>query len=145
MKVVKRNTGWFPSIFDDIFTENKLDVPNYENFSIPAVNIKENFANFVIEVAVPGLQREKIAIEVEENLLKISSEVSNEKEETNKTEDNTKFTRKEFNYSKFKRSFTLPDSVNVDEINATYKEGILTITIPKKEEQKEIKRMVEIS
>jgi HSP20 family protein len=146
MKVVKRNNVWFPTIFDDIFNENRLDVPNYENFSIPAVNIKENLANFALEIAVPGLKKEDFSIEVEDNVLKISAEVKNEKEEGKKEDEQIKFTRKEFNYSSFKRSFTLPETVEVDTINATYNNGLLLVTIPKKkEEQKEIKRMVEIS
>jgi HSP20 family protein len=142
MKVVKRNTGWFPSIFDEFFTENRLDVPNYENFSIPAVNIQENLTNFVIELAAPGLKKENIAIEVEENVLKVSSEVTS-KTETEDTE--TKFTRKEFNFRNFSRLFTLPETVDVEKIAASYTEGILYVTIPKKEAQKALKKMVEIS
>lgn len=142
MKVVKRNTGWFPSIFDELFTENRLDVPNYENFSIPAVNIQENLTNFVIELAVPGFKKENIAIEVEENVLKVSSEVTSKTE----TEDtDRKFTRKEFNFRNFSRSFTLPETVDVENIVASYENGILSVTIPKKEEEKALKRMVEIS
>ncbi|MBT8263119.1 MAG: Hsp20/alpha crystallin family protein [Bacteroidia bacterium] len=142
MKVVKRNTGWFPSIFDEFFTDNRLDVPNYENFSIPAVNIQENLTNFVIELAVPGLEKENIAIEVEENVLKVSSEVTSKTE----TEDtDRKFTRKEFSYNNFSRSFTLPETVDVENIVASYKDGVLMVTIPKKEEQKALKKMVEIS
>ena len=142
MKVVKRNTGWFPSIFDECFTENRLDVPNYENFSIPAVNIQENLTNFVIELAVPGFKKENIAIEVEENILKVSSEITS-KTESEDTE--SKFTRKEFNFRNFSRSFTLPETVDVENIVASYEDGILGITIPKKEEEKALKRMVEIS
>ena len=142
MKVVKRNTGWFPSIFDEFFTENRLDVPNYENFSIPAVNIQENLTNFVIELAAPGLKKENIAIEVEENVLKVSSEVTS-KTETEDTE--TKFTRKEFNFRNFSRLFTLPETVDVENIAASYTDGILYVTIPKKEAQKALKKMVEIS
>jgi HSP20 family protein len=142
MKVVKRNTGLFPSIFDEFFTDNRLDVPNYENFSIPAVNIQENLTNFVIELAAPGLNKENIAIEVEENILKVSSEVTS-KTETEDTE--RKFTRKEFNFRNFSRSFTLPETVDVENIAASYENGILLVTIPKKEEQKALKRMVEIS
>ena len=144
MNLVRRNDNWFPSLLDELFTENRLDTPNYENFSIPAVNIQEKNTNFVVQLAVPGLSKENFNIEVEDDVLKISAEVSSEKEEKN-TETETKFTRKEFNYSSFKRSFTLPENVNVDEVNATYKEGVLEITLPKKEEEKALKRMVEIS
>jgi len=144
MKVVKRNTNWFPSIFDEFFTENRLDVPNYEKFSVPAVNIQENLTNFVIELAAPGLKKENIAIEVEENVLKISSEIS-EESETQESDNGTKFTRKEFSYSNFNRSFTLLETVGVDDIEATYENGVLHITLPKKEEEKALKKMVEIS
>lgn len=144
MNLVRRNDNWFPSLLDELFTENKLDVPNYENFSIPAVNIQEKNTNFVLQLAVPGLKKENFNIEVENDILLISAEVSSEHEE-NKTEEETKFTRKEFNYSSFKRSFTLPENVNVDDVNATYNNGVLEITLPKKEEEKALKRMVEIS
>lgn len=142
MKIVKRNTGWLPSIFDEYFTENRLDVPNYENFSIPAVNIQENLTSFVIELAAPGLKKENFAIEVEENVLKVSSEVTS-KTETEETD--RKFTRKEFSFRNFSRSFTLPETVDVENIAASYTDGILYLTIPKKEEQKALKKMVEIS
>ncbi|AVI49813.1 hypothetical protein C5O00_00985 [Pukyongia salina] len=142
MKLVKRNTGWIPSVFDEFFTENRLDVPNYENFSIPAVNIQENLANFVIELAAPGLTKEKFAIEVEENILKVSSEVTSE---TNSEDKDKKFTRREFSFRNFTRSFTLPETVDVENITASYTDGILYITVPKKEKQKALKKMVEIS
>jgi HSP20 family protein len=142
MKVVKRNTGWFPSVFDEFFTDNRLDVPNYENFSIPAVNIQENLTNFVIELAAPGLKKENFAIEVEENVLKVSSKVAS-KSESEDTEK--KFTRKEFSFRNFSRTFTLPETVDVENIAASYEDGILLVTIPKKEEQKALKKMVEIS
>ncbi len=149
MKVVKRNNVWFPSIFDELFNENRLDVPNYENFSIPAVNIQENFANFVIELAAPGLKKENFSIEVDDMVLNITSEVASKsdskEQETSEKEKETKYTRKEFNYTSFKRSFNLPENVNTEDIKASYENGVLTIALAKKEEQKEIKRMVEIS
>ncbi len=144
MNLVRRNNNWFPSLLDELFTENRLDTPNYENFSIPAVNIQEKNTNFVVQLAVPGLSKENFNIEVEDDILKISAEVTSENEE-NKTEDETKFTRKEFNYKSFKRSFTLPENINVENVNASYENGVLEITLPKKEEEKVLKRMVEIS
>ena len=144
MNLVRRNNNWFPSLLDELFTENRLDTPNYENFSIPAVNIQEKNTNFVLQLAVPGLSKENFNIEVEDDILKISAEVTSENEE-NKTEDETKFTRKEFNYKSFKRSFTLPENINVENVNASYENGVLEITLPKKEEEKVLKRMVEIS
>ncbi len=144
MKVVKRNNLWFPSIFDDFFPENRLDVSNYENFSIPKVNISENISTFVIELAAPGLKKENFAVEIEKEVLKVSSSFA-QKEESSDTSDNTQFTRKEFNYGTFSRSFTLPETVESESINATYEDGILRITVPKKEKAEDIKRMVEIS
>jgi HSP20 family protein len=144
MKIVKKNSPWFPSIFDEFLPENRLDSINYERFSIPSVNIKEDLSNFVIELAVPGLKKEDIAIEVEKNLLKVSSKRTSEEEKTEDGEG-VKFTRKEFNFSSFERSFTLPELINTDEIQANYENGILSIVLPKVEEAKNIKRMVEIS
>lgn len=144
MKLVTNNKMFWPSIFDEIFPENKLDISNYENFSIPKVNISENLSTFVIELAVPGLKKENIAIEIEDEVLKVSSKITSEKESTD-TKENTQFTRKEFNFESFSRSFTLPETVVTEEINATYESGVLKITIPKKEEVENIKRMVEIS
>ncbi|HPF11660.1 MAG TPA: Hsp20/alpha crystallin family protein [Flavobacteriaceae bacterium] len=144
MKLVKKNNAWLPSIFDEFFPENRLDAINYERFSIPAVNISENFANFVVELAVPGLNKENITVEVEKDILKVSSCVSNEGE-TIENQDGTKFTRKEFNYTAFERSFTLPETVSKDSIKANYENGVLRIELPKVEEAQNIKRMVEIS
>jgi len=141
MKIVNRNTGWLPSILDDLLVENRLDVSNYENFSTPKVNISENFTNFVVALAVPGHRKEDFQIEVEEKTLKVS--VINATEE--QTEENTKYTLKEFNSTNFSRKFKLPKSVNTEDINASYTNGILEITLPKLEEEKQIKRMVEIS
>ena len=144
MKIVKKQNPWFPSIFDEFFPENRLDSINYERFSIPLVNIKEDLSNFVVELAGPGLKKEDIVIEVEKNLLKVATKTSSNEEKTEEKEG-VKFTRKEFNFSSFERSFTLPDLINVDEIQANYEHGVLSILLPKVEEAKEIKRMVEIS
>ena len=144
MKVVRRNSIWNPSIFDELFPENRLESLNYESFSIPKVNIKENFSTFVIELAVPGLSKDSFDIEIEKEVLKVSSNVS-PKEESTDTDTKTQFTRKEFNYRSFTRSFNLPEAVNVEDVKASYIDGILSISLPKKEVKKDIKRMVEIS
>ncbi len=144
MKLVRKNNEWLPAILEEFFPENRLDALNYERFSIPAVNISENFSNFVLELAVPGLKKENFAIEIEKDVLKVSSTTS---EEVIKSEENgeTKYTRKEFNFAAFKRSFTLPNTVNKNSISANYEDGVLKIMLPKIEEAKDIKRMVEIS
>jgi HSP20 family protein len=144
MKAVKRNNLWGPLFFDDFFPENKLESLNYESFSIPKVNIKENNSNFVIELAVPGLTKESFAIEIEKDVLKVSANVAPESDSTD-TEVKSQFTRKEFNFRSFNRSFTLPETVDAADIKANYNDGILSISLPKKEVKEEIKRMVEIS
>ena len=141
MKIVNRSTGWLPSIFDDLLLENRLDVSNYENFSTPKVNISENFTNFAVALAVPGHRKEDFQIEIEDKTLKVS--VKNETKE--QTEENTKYTLKEFNSTNFSRRFNLPKTVKTEDINASYDNGILEITLPKFEEEKQLKRMVEIS
>ncbi len=144
MRTVNKSNFWIPSIFDEFFPENKLDSLNYERFSIPKVNIKENFTTFMVEIATPGLKKEDFAIEIEKLVLKVSSNFTPKQEATD-TDNDTQFTRKEFNYASFARSFTLPKKVKVEDIEATYTDGILTISLPKKEVKEEIKRMVEIS
>ena len=141
MKIVNSNTGWLPSIFEDLLLENRLDVPNYENFSTPKVNISEKNTNFVIALAVPGHQKEDFQLEVEDKTLKVS--VNNATKE--QTEENTKYTLHEFRCTNFSRSFKLPKTVNIEDINASYTNGILEISLPKLEEEKQLKRMVEIS
>jgi HSP20 family protein len=121
-------------------------VPNYENFSSPKVNIKENNTNFIIEIAAPGLDKENFEVAIEESQLTVSCKSENISENNaSETAENIKFTHKEFNFSKFTRTFTLPDTVNKEDIKASYVNGILSISLVKVEDKKEIKRMVEIS
>jgi HSP20 family protein len=96
--------------------------------TIPSANIKETNENFQIELAVPGLKKEDIKIDLDQDVLTISSE---QKEE--KTEEKDNYTRREFNYSSFRRSFYLPEIADTDKISAEYKDGVLNILIPKKE------------
>ena len=143
MKTVNKNSIWLPGLLDNLLFDNKLDVfnNNYETFSIPAVNIIENFPNFVVELAVPGLQKEDFTIEVEENTLKIASKKVEEKKDEN---SDSQVRRREFNYQSFERSFKLPENIKTEDIQANYENGILKITLPK-EEKKALKKMVEIS
>lgn len=96
--------------------------------SMPAVNVVENDQNYVMEVAAPGMKKEDFNIEVKEGMIVISAE---NKREAEKKDDN--FTRREFSYSKFTRSFRLPENVKPEEIAANYEDGILTLNLPKKE------------
>jgi len=99
--------------------------------SVPAVNITENKDNFEVSLAAPGMKKDDFKINVDGNMLTISSE----KEEINE-EKEKKFTRKEYNYSSFSRSFTLPDEVNREKIEAKYEDGVLKLNLPRKEEAK---------
>ena len=138
MKKVNTNKGiWLPSLFEDILTQS---VTNQERFTVPAINIIEDTNAFKIELAAPGLTKESFSIEVDNKKLTISSEVRPEK---NKKEVN--YTRKEFDFSSFQRTFALSEKIDIDAIKASYKSGVLSITLPIKEEKKEIKKMVEIS
>lgn len=96
--------------------------------TVPAVNIVEHKDNFNIEMAAPGMKKEDFKIEVEGDQMTISSE-----KETEKKEEEKNFWKKEYSYSSFSRSFTLPENANSDKVAATYKDGLLTLSIPKKE------------
>lgn len=147
MNLIKRNeANWLPSVFDDMFKTDWLGgTTNVSSIgtSIPAVNIQETDDNFMVAVAAPGKTKEDFQIELENEVLTISSE---EKQENETSENNGKFTRKEFSYRNFKRAFSLPETVDSEKIAAAYNNGVLEITLPKKEEAKvQAKRMIEIS
>jgi HSP20 family protein len=108
---------------------------SFMNANHPAVNITENEKGFDITLMAPGLSKSDFKIALEDNLLTVSYEKSEEK-----TEDTEKFIRKEFSIKSFKRSFTLNESLKSDEISATYENGLLTVHVPKAEEtEKEAK------
>ncbi|MCP9201100.1 Hsp20/alpha crystallin family protein [Gramella sp. GC03-9] len=147
MSLIKRNeTNWLPSVFDDMFRTDWLGGTTNVNSigtSIPAVNIKESDDSFEVEVAAPGKAKEDFNIELDNDVLTISSETKKEDETSS---ENGRFTRKEFSYSTFKRAFSLPESVDSSKISASYNNGVLIISLPKKEEAKvQAKRMIEIA
>ncbi|GGW79485.1 Hsp20/alpha crystallin family protein [Salegentibacter mishustinae] len=147
MSLINRNeANWQPSVFDDMFKTDWLGGTTNVNSigtSIPAVNIQETEESFSVEVAAPGKTKEDFNIELENDVLTISSE---DKKENESTERNGRYTRKEFSYSTFKRAFSLPDSVDSEKISAQYNNGVLEILLPKREEAKvQAKRMIEIS
>lgn len=146
MNLMKRNTdNWLPSIFDDMFKTDWMDNGNSFNrigTSVPAVNIAEDDDSFTLEVAAPGKTRKDFNLELDNGVLTISSE---EKKEEEKKDNNGRFTRREFSYSSFKRAFTLPDSVDEEKIAANYKDGVLKVSLPKREDAKvQARRMIEI-
>ena len=142
MNLIKRNTLPFPSIIDELLKPDWLGGMQNFNTNVPAVNIKETDTSFGIELAAPGKNKEDFNIEIDHNVLTISSEEKTEKEE--KTNEG-KYTRKEFSYASFRRAFTLPETVNTDSINATYENGVLHVALPKREEAlPKPKRLIEI-
>ena len=131
-----RYQNQLPSLFDRFFN-NDFESWNKNNFSntnttLPSVNIKENKDAFLVEVAAPGFEKSDFKIELNNDLLTISSE----KEIKDEVKDNERISKQEFSYQSFKRAFTLPELVEDDQISAKYENGILAIIIPKKEEAK---------
>lgn len=140
MSVVKRNGNSlpaFPSLFDDFFSREFFNW-GHGNFSptsttVPAVNIRESADEFMVEVAAPGMEKKDFNILLDGNQLTISS--AKQYEETKKEES---YTRREFSYQSFTRTFQLPkEVVDAEKIMATYVNGLLKLTIPKKEEAKQ--------
>ncbi|MFB9108121.1 Hsp20/alpha crystallin family protein [Flavobacterium gyeonganense] len=149
MNLIKRNgslNGLPRTFFDDVFGRELF---NWEsnNFSttsttLPSVNIKETSENYEVEVAAPGLDKNDFKVTLDGNLLTISSEKQNQR-----TSEQENFTRREFSYQSFQRSFELPKNVvDEDKISARYENGLLHLSIPKKEEAKQKPpRMIEIA
>jgi HSP20 family protein len=141
MTLTKRNGSLLnslPGVFDDFLTKDLFDWPN-SNFSVtgttvPAVNVRETADTFEVEMAAPGMKKEDFKVELNNNVLTISSEQKQEHEEKN----DERFTRKEFSYQSFQRSFQLSrEAVDADNIRAKYENGVLHLVIPKREEVKQ--------
>jgi HSP20 family protein len=122
--------GMLSELFED-FDKNFIFRNNEFKGLVPSVNIRENDDNFALELAAPGMKKEDFSIRLNNNVLTISAENKVENEE--KTE---KFTRREFAYGTFSRSFSLPKSIDLEKIKADYNNGILELTLPKREESK---------
>ena len=131
----------FPSLMNEIFKPDWFGGVEGGQNRVPAVNIKENEKDFELELSVPGRKKEDFSIEVDENVLTISAEVKSEE-----TKSEGKYTRREFGRYSFKRAFTLPETIDEAKIGATYDQGLLRLTLPKKEEAlPKPKRMIELS
>ena len=126
MKIVKfNNKQIFPSLINEFFNDDfGVNFLN-RNHSVPSVNTIENDDSFEIDLAVPGMKKDDFSIELDNNVLIISSETSN-----NVSNENLRLN--EFNYSSFQRSFKIPESINLDKIKGNYKNGILKVLLPKK-------------
>ncbi|QWX82724.1 Hsp20/alpha crystallin family protein [Cellulophaga sp. HaHaR_3_176] len=133
MSTVNKNLVSFPSFMNDLLKPDWLGGAEVLNNRMPAVNIKEDTSSYMLELNVPGRKKDDFKIEVDNDILTISSE--SKKEASEKNESNTeKYTRREFSFSSFKRAFTLPDTIDTEKIEAVYEDGILSFSLPKKEE-----------
>lgn len=132
LPMIRRNSI-FPSFVDEFFGKDLPVFMNLENGTTsPSVNIIESKEDFKIDLAAPGLEKDDFRINLHNNVLTISCEKENKVEENKE-----KYMRREFSYTQFNRAFSLPQTANSESINATYKNGVLSIVIPKKEEAKE--------
>lgn len=140
-KSLIRRSETVPSIFNDFFRpwESLFDfnggslLNSVNPINIPAVNIAEQKDSYVVSLAAPGMKKDDFKIDVDGSTLTISAESEETKEEKEE-----RFTRKEFNYTSFTRSFTLPDWINKDKIDASYDNGLLKLTLPKTEEARKL-------
>ena len=150
MKLIKTNfknqlptifgSGFIQSIFDDFEDfnlQNKLSL--FDRETIPKTNVKELDKEYQIEIALPGVPKDEIKISTKDGILTIKKEEKKENEEKN---DN--YFRKEFSYSSFERSFTLPDEIDKKSIKSKYSDGILIVTLPKSEKEVEDSEIIEI-
>lgn len=142
MTLIKRNihgSPWFNAFFDDEPSRNFVTEGMFSKGTIPAVNIKETDKDFRLEIAAPGLEKTDFNIDLDGSRLTVSckKEVTTESESKN---ENGVYTQREFHYSGFSRSFTLPEKkVEMDKINAKYTNGILEIVLPKLEQTTVVK------
>ncbi len=130
MSLIKKNQGgyfsfrpFFNELFNDRISLNRM----FDGEEFPAVNIIENEKNYEIEVAAPGMKKDDFKVAVENGVLTISAEKKEEKKESQKN-----YTRQEYYYNSFSRSFTLPENAREDGLAARYEDGVLKLTVAKK-------------
>ena len=127
MNLIHKQRTFIPSLIDDYFNQEwDFKIQNYS--SLPAVNIKELDTHFDIHLAVPGMKKSDFEIEVDNGSLSISSSTSN------KDSAEEEFTHHEFSFNSFKRTFTIPESVDPTKVDACYSNGVLQISLPKRKE-----------
>jgi HSP20 family protein len=137
----KKNSALLPG-FNDIFESVLGDTFFSERRinSVPAVNISESAEEYQIELAAPGLKKEDFKVSVESDILSISTQRSQQSSSSEIT-----YNRREYCYTSFMRSFALPESADAERIQASYTDGILKLTLPKKEEARAVSRQIEIN
>jgi len=136
MTLIRTSNRLYPSVFNQLFNRELVDWNNAgfsaDDTTLPAVNILEDENKIQIEVAAPGMKKEDFKIDLDQNRLTISADVTTENSETGE-----RYSRKEFSYRSFRRLFNVPvETINGDQIQAAYKDGILLLTLPKRDELK---------
>ena len=129
MNRVKRNNLVFPALMNELFKPDWFGGMENLSKNVPAVNIMNNEKDYELALAVPGRKKDDFNIEVDDNILTVSTEVKSENENAV-----ANYTRKEFGYASFKRSFTLPETIEEEKIKASYEDGILKFILPKRKE-----------
>jgi len=138
MRTLTRDGGTLPTVFEDFFKpwNEWFDTSNSlfnRMLTVPAVNITETKDEYKLSFAIPGMSKDDFDINIDGNMLTVSCE-----KEESKEEKEHKYTRKEYNYSSFSRSFSLPEEVSKEKIQANYEHGVLSLQLPKKEEAKKL-------
>jgi HSP20 family protein len=137
MTIIRRYNTMLPDYLERFFGRDYDELNNGHRYVRPAVNIVENNDDFVLEVAAPGFDKKDFSVNVDNGQLTISAKLDNNLEK--------KYALREFSVGEFERTFSLPDTIESDKINATYKEGILYVSLPKREEAKvKPPRMIDI-
>ena len=141
MNLITTNLNrWKPTLLDELFDDRWFNFDTF-NQTFPAVNTIEKENQYLLEIAVPGMDKKDFEIEIQNDLISISSISKQEKE----VKDNLNYNRQEFNYNSFHRTFSLPKEVDQSKIKAIYSNGILTITLPKlKEVISKSKKLIEV-
>tara|TARA_B100000575_G_scaffold6778_1_gene5031 strand:- start:466 stop:894 length:429 start_codon:yes stop_codon:yes gene_type:complete len=141
MNLITTNLNrWKPTLFDELFDHRWFNFDTF-NYNFPAVNTIEKENQYLLEIAVPGMDKKDFEIEIENDLMSVSSISKKE----NEVKDGLNYNRQEFSYNSFHRTFSLPKEVDKSKIMAIYTNGILTITIPKlKEEISKSKKLIEV-
>lgn len=144
IKIKKNGNRGLPTLFETFVDEDFGIFPNFiraaqMNKGIPAVNTKETDKGYEIELAAPGMDKSDFDVNLNENVLIISS-----KKETSKNQEDDGYTLKEFSYNSFSRSFTLPKDANGEKISAKYENGVLKLELPKLKEAKKSPKMIEV-
>ncbi len=135
-----RTNSWIPAVFNDLFNTEFM---TKASATAPAINVKETDKAYYVELAAPGMKKEDFNVHInDEGNLLIKME---KKEETKEDDKNARYLRREFSYSKFEQTLILPDDVEKDQIKARVEHGVLTVELPKHEEQKvKVSRQIEI-